>query len=95
MVPAEALALELALEVVLELALALADDDVELDELDELPQAPITIAAMTVSSNAANGLVCLFTNPPQNRFESQTRQCIPDRRLKRAGLALEPNLNQA
>jgi hypothetical protein len=38
----------------------LADD--ELDD-DELPQAPIASAAMTVSSTEA-GLVCLFTDPP-------------------------------
>jgi hypothetical protein len=74
MLPPEALALEVPLDVALELALA---DDVALDELDELPQALITIAAMNVSSNAANGLVCLFTDPPQNRFESQSDNLFP------------------
>jgi len=37
--------------------------DVELDD-DELPQAPIASAAMTVSSDTEAGLVCLFTDPP-------------------------------
>jgi hypothetical protein len=46
------------------LALELAPAD---EELDELPQAASTIAAMTVSRMPAAGLMCLFTDPPPQR----------------------------
>jgi hypothetical protein len=53
-------------------ALEVVDDDpAAADELDELPQAPMAIAAMTVSSVAAAGLVYLFTDPPPQRSSSQ------------------------
>jgi hypothetical protein len=54
-----------------------APDDVD-DELDELlPHAARATATMTESRTTANGLVCLFTDPPpQEGRNSQGRQSI-------------------
>jgi hypothetical protein len=63
MLPPDALADEVPDDVADALDVAPAEDD-ELDEELLLPHAPITIAAITVSSVAANGLTYLFTDPP-------------------------------